>query len=302
MGLDLFESYPSARRLFQQADDLLGFPLSQLCFRGPEDELRQTVNAQPAIFTVSLAAWAALAEEVGAPLDALAYAGHSLGEYTALVAAGAMSFAEGLSLVRERGRLMQAAADARPGGMMAILGLGDALVDEVCRTAAGHGVAVVANYNAPGQVVISGELPALERAAGLARERGARRVMPLPVSGAFHSPLMEPAAQALGRRLSTTTFCSPKYRIFANVTGLCYGNGNAIPDLLVQQVTSPVRWVACAKAIAGLGVDAFVEVGPGQVLGGLIKRIVPDAGVESIGTTERVRRFPGWLAGLPAKE
>lgn len=302
MGLDLFQSYSSACRLFQQADELLGFPLSQLCFHGPDDELRQTVNAQPAIFTTSLAAWAALKEELGAPLETAAFAGHSLGEYTALVAAGALSFAEGLGLVRERGRLMQAAAEVRPGGMMAVLGLESAVADEICAAAADRGVVMVANYNAPGQIVISGEPAALERAAALARERGARRAIPLPVSGAFHSPLMATAAQELRQHLATAAFRMPECRIFANVTGLCYANSEVIPGLLAQQVNSPVQWIASVEAIAALGVDAFVEVGPGQVLSGLIRRIVPGVAVESIGGVEQVRGFPGWLAKLPARE
>ncbi len=302
MGRDLFEDYSSARRLFQEADERLGFGLSRLCFEGPEEQLRQTVNAQPALLVTSLAAWAALGDEAGAPIAAAAFAGHSLGEYTALVAAGVLDFATALKLVRERGRLMQAAAEATPGGMMAVLGLADEAVEEVCRAVGSGGTVVVANYNAPGQIVISGEPSALEQAGVLAKGRGARRVVPLAVSGAFHSPLMAGASDGLRPRLESSSFRPSSDRIFSNVTGLCYASDAAIPGLLVQQVTSPVRWVSCVQGMADTGVDRVAEVGPGTVLAGLVKRIRPGTSVDSFGSSARAREFAAWLAGHPAEQ
>ncbi len=298
MGRDLYDASPAARAIFQQADETLGFPLSNLCFNGPEPELKQTINSQPAIFTASLAAWAALQEASGGSFQPVAFAGHSLGEYSALVAAGAVSFVDAVKLVRERGRLMQAAAEARPGSMLAVLGLDDATVEIVCKQASSRGIAVVANYNAPGQTVISGETPALEWAGELAKEHKARRVLPLAVSGAFHSPLMAPAGEELQQRLQGVCFSYPECRIFANVTGLCYANSAEMVDLLARQVTAPVRWTDCVNGLAQLGLDGFVEIGPGQVLSGLIKRIQPGAAIANAGAIDQVKAVPGWLGSL----
>jgi [acyl-carrier-protein] S-malonyltransferase len=268
-----------------------------MCFEGPEETLRQTVNAQPALLTTSIAAWTVLVEEIGGPPQAVMFAGHSLGEYSALVAAGALSFEAGIKLVQERGRLMQEAGDARTGSMAAVLGLDDTNVELVCTQAQSGGIVTVANYNAPGQIVISGELPAIERASQLAKGAGARRVLPLAVSGAFHSPLMEQAAEGLRPMLNESTFKSSNHRIFANVTGLCYASVGDIPATLVRQVVSPVRWTGCIQGMVAGGVDTFVEIGPSQVLTGLIKRIHPKVATMSASNSDNIKEYITWHRG-----
>ncbi len=285
MGRDLFDASPAARAVFEEADDLLGFPLSRLCFEGPQEQLTATVNAQPALLTHSIAVWRAAADHVGAVGIA---AGHSLGEFSALVASGAISFADGLRTVRLRGELMHGSGQARPGTMAAILGLDDEAVEQVCAKASGDGVCVPANYNAPGQVVVSGDRAAVERCIELAKEAGARRALPLNVSGAFHSPLMAVAEAGLAEQLSGVRFDRPAFPVVSNVTTEPVSDGATAHQLLVRQLTSPVRWTDCVRTMANAGATTFYEVGPGAVLAGLVKRIVREATVRPLGTAAHV--------------
>jgi len=272
-GRDLYEASPAARRVFQRADAALGFPLSELCFQGPEDILRQTVNAQPAIMTVNLACLEA-AHEAGLLADEPAFvAGHSLGEYTALVAAGALDIEDGLRLVRERGRLMQVASKERPGTMAAILGLDEETAAALCRETG----AQVCNLNAPGQIVIGGTLAAVEAALGLARQRGARRGIPLNVSGAFHTDLMTPAVKGMARALEGVTLRDPRIPVLANGSARPLTSARQVRDELLYQLDHPVQWQRSVEYMAGTGVETFIELGPGQVLTGLVSRIVPGA-------------------------
>lgn len=273
MGRDLYEASPAARQLFSRADQILGFGLSRLCFEGPEEALTRTENAQPAIFVTSLACLAA-AQEAGVirvPDGVRFVAGHSLGEYTALVAAGALDFEAGLKLVRERGRLMQAASEATPSGMAAVLGLAEEAVLEVCAEA---GVEV-ANYNAPGQLVISGSKDALERAVELARSRGARRVIFLNVSGAFHSRVMAPAAAGLKPFIDAAPFRPAQVPVVANITARPIVSPDEIRAELREQILRPVRWQQSMEYIIKQGVRRFIELGPGKVLSGLLRRVDP---------------------------
>ncbi len=273
-GRDLYETSPAARRVFDEADAALGFPLSRLCFDGPEDTLRQTNNAQPAIMAVSLACLEA-AREAGllSRLRPAIAAGHSLGEYTALVAAGALEADDGLRLVRERGRLMQEAGEASPGTMAAVLGLDSATVEAICHEAG----AELCNVNAPGQTVIGGGASSVDAALELAKSRGARKAMLLNVSGAFHTSLMRPAVEDMARALDAATFRDPDTPVIANGTGLPLTNAAAIREELVYQLTHPVLWQPSVEEMARAGVSTFVEIGPGRVLTGLVKRIAPGA-------------------------
>jgi len=295
MGRDLYEAYPEARAIFDQADEILGFPLSELCFEGPAEKLNDTINTQPAIFTMSVACLRALNPSLS--LDPLFVAGHSLGEYTALVAAEALTFADGLKLVRERGRLMKEAGKKNPGGMAAIIGLDARTVERICQEASG---VQIANYNSPGQIVISGHREALEQAMGLARERGAKRVIPLAVSIAAHSPLMRPAAQEFRRAVEATSLRRARIPVVANVTAEPTTEPEEIREALVRQLTSPVRWVESVERMIEGGVDTFVEIGPKSVLTGLIRRI--DKGVQtfSISDSDSIKNIRADLAGLTA--
>ncbi|MBI2917294.1 MAG: ACP S-malonyltransferase [Chloroflexi bacterium] len=272
MGRDLLEASPAARAVFQEADDALGFPLSRLCFEGPEGDLKQTVNAQPAIMAVSWACFKAASRQVGVPAPSLV-AGHSLGEYTALVAAGVLDFGQGIRLVRERGRLMQEAGDSNPGGMAALLAVDLPTAEALCRDSGCQ----IANLNCPGQVVIAGGREALDKARALAQTRGIKRFMPLDVSGAFHTPLMAPAAAGMSLVLEGVAFREPQVPVVANSTGLPLTTGQAVKEELMAQLTHCVQWQSSVEHMAGNGVSTFVEVGPGRVLTGLIKRIVPGA-------------------------
>jgi len=272
-GRDLYEASPAARRVFQRADAALGFPLSELCFQGPEDILCQTVNAQPAIMAVSLACLEA-AHEAGLLTDEPAFvAGHSLGEYTALVAAGALDIEDGLRLVRERGRLMQVAGEERPGTMAAILGLDEEAAAALCRETG----AQVCNLNAPGQIVIGGTLAAVEAALGRARQRGARRSIPLNVSGAFHTDLMTPAVKGMARALEGVTLRDPRVPVVANGSASPLTSARQVREELLYQLDHPVQWQRSVEYMASAGVNTFIELGPGQVLTGLVSRIVPGA-------------------------
>ena len=281
MGQDIYQEYPVARGIFDRADEILGFSLTGLCFRGPETELRQTIFTQPAVFVHSVAAWHVLA---AAGIEPACVAGHSLGEYSALVAARVLEFEAALKLVERRSQLMQLAGEERPGGMVAVLGLEDQQVEEICRQGAGSGIAVAANFNAPGQVAVSGDMAALERVGELAREAGAKRVIPLEVSGAFHSPLMEPAAREMASLLEAARLYSPQRPVITNVAARPVGEAEDLRRHLIEQITHPVRWSESVRCIARMGVECAAEVGPGTVLKGLVRRIERDLQVIEAGT------------------
>jgi [acyl-carrier-protein] S-malonyltransferase len=274
MGRELAERFPVAAATFAEADEALGFPLSKLCFEGPDEDLRLTENTQPAILTVSVAAARVLAEH-GVRL-ALA-AGHSLGEWSAHVAAGTVSFADAVRSVKARGKAMQIAVPAGQGAMAAVLSLDAAQVAEACAEAAAETELVVqaANINSPGQTVISGALAAVEKASALAKAKGARRAKMLPVSAPFHCALMQPAQEEVARVLAALTLDDPRIPVAANVTGGLVTTAAAATDALIRQVTGAVRWVDCMTALKDAGADLFIEVGPGKVLCGLLKQINP---------------------------
>lgn len=271
MGADLYEAHPEARAVFDEADAVLGFALTDLMFGDDAEALVPTEVTQPALYTHSLAANAVLAARGLRP--ALA-AGHSLGEWSALAAVGALSFADGLRAVRRRGELMAQAGDVRPGAMSAVLGLDDDALDDACRraTEGGAGEVVPANYNSPGQVVISGDEAAVERAGRLAEEAGARRVVPLTVSGAFHSPLMAFARDGLAETLEALEIAEPSCPVVLNVTAEPTMSPDEIRRRLLEQLTSPVRWAQSVQRMADEGATRFVEVGTGRVLSGLVKK------------------------------
>jgi [acyl-carrier-protein] S-malonyltransferase len=287
MGAQLVQAFPEAAAIFERADQTLGFPLSTLCWEGPEEELRQTHNAQPAILVHSYAAWTVVKDDL---LGSLRFAaGHSLGEFTAYTAAGSLDFEDAVRLVRRRGELM---AEARAGTMSAVVGLDAEAVENICAEASGDaGVVVAANYNSPQQVVISGDVDAVAKAGELAKRAGAKMVQPLAVSGAFHSPLMADAESGLSEALEKVTFQDPEFPIVSNVTaGPIEDAGNA-RQALVRQLTAPVRWTQSVTYMAGEGVTSFVELGPGKVLTGLLRRIDRKlAGVE-IGIPEHLDRL-----------
>jgi [acyl-carrier-protein] S-malonyltransferase len=270
MGLDLYQKFPSAKAVFEEADAALGFPISKLCFEGTEDDLKLTENTQPAILTVSVAAYRVLAQKAAAP-DYVA--GHSLGEYSALVAAGALDFADAVGLVRSRGRYMQEAVPAGEGGMAAILGLAPALVGEICRRAADGEVLAPANLNAPEQTVVSGTAGAVKRAVELASQSGAKRAVLLPVSAPFHSEMMKPAEVRLEADLRRVKFRDLKFPLVTNVDAEPVTTGDDARQALVRQVCQPVRWEESIREMISLGVSHFVEVGPGKVLSGLLRQI-----------------------------
>jgi [acyl-carrier-protein] S-malonyltransferase len=292
MGTDLYQVYPEARHVFDQADSVLGFSLSRLCFEGPEAELTDTANAQPAILVTSLAVYAALGEKAP-PADCVA--GHSLGEYTALVVAGALAMTDAVRLTRQRGEWMKKAGEKAPGGMAAILNLEDAVLEEVCRQASTEtgGVVQIANYNSPGQIVISGDTTALNRAVELAKERGSRRIIPLAVSVATHSPLMAYASDGLRQAIGQVTLSTPTVPVIANVTGKPVSSQTEVEQELIAQLTSPVRWTASVQEMLARGVQRFVEIGPGTVLTGLVRRVDKDAQVANISDVASLRAFLG---------
>jgi [acyl-carrier-protein] S-malonyltransferase len=280
MGRDLAETHPAAAAVFRAADTALGIPISTICFEGPEDELTRTVNTQPAIVTHAIAALAA-AVESGAVTQRPAFvAGHSLGEYAALIAAGAVSFEEGVRLVRERGRLMQEACDREPSTMAAVLGIEPDALRAVC---AAHG-AHVCNINAPGNITIGGTAAAVDAASAAATEAGASRVVPLTVSGAFHTPLMQSAADGMRAVLAGIAFGDPTFPVVSNVTTRPITSGGAFAAELVDQITSPVLWADSVFAMQAAGVTQVIEFGPGKVLTGLVRRIDRAIGVRNIGT------------------
>ncbi len=281
MGRALAEAYPECRSVFEEADAALGFPLSQLCFEGPEDQLVLTENTQPAILTVSIAATRLL--ELRGIRPAIV-AGHSLGEYSAHVAAGTFGFADAVRVVRRRGQYMQEAVPVGTGAMAAVLGLAPEEVAAACEEAAEGEVVAPANLNAPGQVVIAGTAAAVQRAGERARARGARRVIPLPVSAPFHCALMQPAQDRLAPDLRAMAVSAPRVPVVANVDAEPRTDGPGAIEALVRQVSAPVRWEDVVGRLASAGVRAYVEVGPGTVLSGLVRKIQRDARVASLET------------------
>ncbi|TMC78932.1 MAG: ACP S-malonyltransferase [Chloroflexi bacterium] len=292
MGKDLAECYPSAARVFEEANDAIGVDLRALCFEGPQDELDQTANTQPALVAASIAALRAAQEAAGAPLpEPVVVLGHSLGEFSALVAGGALRLADAVRLVRTRGQLMQTADLA--GAMAAVIGL-DAYL--VARALIGTHV-VVANDNAPGQVVISGPRVELSRASDDLKRIGAKRIVPLSVSAAFHSPAMQNTAPRLRQAIDVTPFSALRYRLIANVDARVHVHAREMPALLEKQVWSPVQWVASVKRAYGEGASGFVEFGPGTVLTGLVKRILPDAVTGNVSDESTLRQSLPLLKG-----
>ncbi len=299
MGYDLYAHDRTARQVFEQAEAALDLNLARLCFEGPETELTATENAQPALLTMSVAALRmldGLAHEEQAFLHPAIVAGHSLGEYAALVAAGALDFVTAVRLVRRRGELMAA---AREGTMAAIIGLDELILDQVCRdvsilfrqeTHIDHAV-VIANYNAPGQFVISGIPAAVKRACSLAKERGAKRALPLKVSAAFHSPLMSDAAHEMAAAVNQATVMDVRTPLVANVTAEAVMAAEDIRHELISQIVEPVRWIASIRYMLAQGISTFVEIGAGNVLTGLIKRIAPDAQTVNLSRVDDIRAF-----------
>ncbi len=316
MGADVYRASPAARAVYETADTAVGFPLSSLCFEGSEERLRETINTQPAIVATSLALLAALQEAAGdrgdssgapalmAPLAPSHVAGHSVGEYAALAASGALDLADTLRIVRERGRLMHEVGTACPSGMAVVLGMDRATLDAICEDATrqaraelgvapaapenppGAGTVVIANDNAPGQLVISGAKRALDLAMDLAKERGAKRVAPLAVSGAFHSPVMAPAAAGLTAAVAQAPITKARVPIISNITAVPITDPTDLQSELARQIESPVQWTRTIEYLAAQGVTTFVEIGAGQVLSGLIKRIARGSTVLSVGTAQ----------------
>jgi [acyl-carrier-protein] S-malonyltransferase len=274
MGRALFERSAPARAVFEEADDALGFALSRLCFEGPEAELQATANTQPAILTHSVAALAELRLRSPEKLEGTAFvAGHSLGEYSACVAARAITFADAVRLVRRRGQLMQEAVPAGVGAMAAVIGLPAADVEAACREVSGDEVVTAANYNSPEQTVIAGHVGAVERASAACLAKGAKRAIRLPVSAPFHSPLMRPARERMQELLAATAISDAEVPVVTNVDAEPVWRGSLLRDSLVRQIDSPVRWVESVRRLATEGVDRALEIGPGNVLAGLVRRI-----------------------------
>lgn len=271
MGKDLYDASPVAKALFEEADAVLGFSLSTIMFTGTDEDLRQTNVTQPAIFVHSV-----IKAKLAANFTPSVVAGHSLGEFSALVAAGSLSFADGLRLVQQRANAMQAACEAQPSTMAAVLGLEDSVVEEVCATIT-EGVVVPANYNCPGQLVISGSVPGVEAACVALKAAGAKRALMLQVGGAFHSPLMEPARTQLAAAIEATTFAAPICPIVQNVNAKAETDIPTIKANLIAQLTAPVRWTQSVLTMGEMGVTEFVECGPGNVLQGLVKKTIKEA-------------------------
>ncbi|MCG2461417.1 ACP S-malonyltransferase [Flavobacteriaceae bacterium F89] len=275
MGLDLYEKYPVAQELFESANEILGFSITDIMFEGSAEDLKQTKVTQPAIFLHSVV----LGKVMGDGFKPDMVAGHSLGEFSALVANGSLNFEDGLKLVSQRATAMQKACELKPGTMAAVLGLEDPIVEKICSEI--PGIVVPANYNCPGQLVISGEVEAIKLACEKLKEAGARRALVLPVGGAFHSPLMEPAREQLAAAIKNTNFKAPTCPIYQNVNASAVTEPDDIQMNLISQLTAPVRWTQSVQKMARDGAGFFVEVGPGKVLQGLVKKIHPEAEVAS---------------------
>ncbi len=291
MGRVWAEASAAARQTFEEADEALGFPLSQLCWEGPEEELNLTANTQPALVAAAIAVHRALGE-LAPELRPVAVGGHSLGEYSALVAAGALGFGDALRLVRRRGQLMQEAVPVGVGAMAAIIGLDAAAIAGIAADAEQGEVCAVANYNGPGQTVIAGHKAAVDRAVVLAKERGARKATLLAVSAPFHSPLMRPAREGMAPLLAATEFRDPEVPVVTNVDAAPVTSGEAARDALVRQIDSPVRWLESVLLMEkDLGVEVFMEVGPGNVLSGLTRRIVQAARTTAVSDPAHLRQL-----------
>jgi [acyl-carrier-protein] S-malonyltransferase len=284
MGKDLHAQFAAAERVFEEADEALGFRLSQLCFGGPESDLKLTENTQPAILTVSVAALRVLESETSLRPDLVA--GHSLGEYTSLVCAGALSFQDAVRVVRERGRLMQQAVPADAGAMAVILGLGKEVVQSLCEAAGNGEVVAPANYNGGGQIVIAGSKAAVTRAMSIAKGRGAKRALELPVSAPFHCRLMRPAAEGLGKVLDSVTVHPFSLGVVTNVEADVNLDAGRVKSLLIEQAVKPVRWEESVRKLESLGCVRMWEIGPGKVLKGLINRISQTVHVDNFGTPQ----------------
>lgn len=283
MGRDLFENFAEAKQIFERANELMGFDLSRICFQGPEEELKQTRITQPAIFVHSVAVSELLKKKDLRRRRPGAVAGHSLGEYSALVAAGALSFENGLRLVKIRGELMQQAGQKKAGTMAAIIGLDLNQVHQVCEQVKNDGIVCIANLNSPGQLVISGEIPAVRAAMAEAKKSGAKKVMELVVSGAFHSPLMEDAQQGLAAALREREIKDAGIPVYTNVQAAACQDKDKLRDLLFKQLTHPVRWVEIIQNMVADGFTQFYEIGPGKVLSGLVKRIDGSVKCQAVG-------------------
>jgi [acyl-carrier-protein] S-malonyltransferase len=289
MGADIVSAFPAADRLFEKANQIVGFDLKSLCFGGPEEKLASTDISQPAIFTVS-AALLELMKETVPSLKPQVTAGLSMGEYTALYAAGLMPFEDALKLVLKRGQAMQAAASASQGGMVSILGLDEAKVNALCQEASQGQLLAAVNFNCPGQIVISGAIEACQRAAGLAEKYGAMKAIPLAVAGAFHTSMMDPAAKSLGQALAGCPLKDPgDIQVIANITAEYYTGADAIRQGLVGQLVEPILWQKCIERLMADGVTKFYEIGPNRVLTGLMKRIARRADIVNISTLESLQ-------------
>ena len=283
MGKELADNFPAARHVFAEANEALGFDLTTLCFEGPEEALKLTANTQPAILTTSIAALRTLQAETGMQPDFVA--GHSLGEYSALVCAGSLGFADAVCAVRQRGTFMQEAVPVGTGAMAAMLGIERAELESICAEAAQGEIVSAANYNSPGQIVIAGSAAAVTRAIEVAKGRGYRKAMLLPVSAPFHCALMHPAAERLKAVLAAVAVADPQVPVISNVEALPNTAGNRVRDLLVAQVCAPVRWDESVQKMTALGVTHYIEIGPGKVLSGLVKRIVKEVEVVNFETS-----------------
>ncbi|HTK08078.1 MAG TPA: ACP S-malonyltransferase [Ktedonobacteraceae bacterium] len=315
MGADIYASSKAARHIFAASDEALGFALSDLCFNGPEETLRKTINAQPAIVTVSLATLAAFQEALSAdsyswsaPLRPAFTAGHSVGEWSALVASGVLDLAQSIKLVRERGRLMDHEGNLCPGGMAAIIRMEEKALQDICReisernaaqhtpdTHPGQGQVVVANYNAPGQIVISGEKDALNQAITVAKERGAKKIIPLVVSGAFHSPVMQPAIAGMAAALQNVDLQETAIPIIGNITATALSQTEALRAELSQQLAAPVQWIRTIEYMVEAGVATFIEIGPGSALTGMVKRIAKEVTTRNISTAAEIEETVAYL-------
>lgn len=280
MGKELAETFPVAHDVFEEADDALGFKLSDICFSGSDNDLKLTANTQPAILATSIAVLKVVRQEIGLHADFVA--GHSLGEYSALVCSGALSFVDAVRTVRARGTFMQEAVPVGTGSMAAILGVEGDILEEICREAAAGDVVAPANFNSPGQIVIAGSTAAVARAIEIAKGRGFRKAMLLPVSAPFHCALMKPAADRLAVVLDAITYGDMLQPVVTNVEATANSDRGRIRDLLVSQVCSPVLWEQSVNAMVSLGVTRFVEIGPGKVLSGLVKRISKEAVISNV--------------------
>jgi [acyl-carrier-protein] S-malonyltransferase len=293
MGRDLKQNFKVAADIFAEADEALHEDLTKLCFEGPEDDLKLTRNTQPAILTVSIAALRVLQQETG--LVPAMTAGHSLGEYSALVASGALRFADAVAIVRKRGTFMQEAVAVGVGGMAAVLGMETDALEQICRESAEGQAVAPANYNCPGQIVISGHMEAVKRAAAKAEAAGAKKVVMLPVSAPFHSTLMKPAAEKLGKALEPVTVQELTIPVLSNVEADFYPGKNDVKRLLTEQVDHPVRWIEEMEKMVREGVDKCIEIGPGKVLNGLMRKISRETSIQSIENPDSIKEF---VAGL----